>query len=90
MGLKQLLADLTGLTGALTLPDGDQVAFRQKSYDYDHNATSIHRSSDHPFITYGFSDEFELNEDNSVKTEQNIIYNIYIIYKNYYEKNKTM
>ena len=34
MGLKRLLADLTGRDGAFTLPDGDSVTFKQKSYEY--------------------------------------------------------
>ena len=71
MGLKRLLADLTGRDGAFTLPDGDSVTFKQKSYEYRTN--SIYNESDHPFITYGFSDEFELETDSDdVKTEQNI------------------
>lgn len=71
MGLKRLLADLTGGNRSIILPDGDTVTFDQKSKGYSTN--SIYNESDHPFITYGFSDEFEL-EDNSddVKTEQNI------------------
>ena len=63
MGLKRLLADLTGTEG-----------FKQKSLGYDFNATSIHNSTDQPFITYGFSDTFELeNNSDEVKTEQNIV-----------------
>ena len=54
MGLKRLLADLTGGNRSIILPDGDTVKFDQKSFDYSSN--SIYNESDHPFITYGFSD----------------------------------
>tara|TARA_R110001592_G_scaffold79511_1_gene237575 strand:- start:13 stop:1995 length:1983 start_codon:yes stop_codon:yes gene_type:complete len=71
MGLKRLLANLTGGDRTVILPDGDTIKFDQKSKGYSTN--SIYNESDHPFITYGFSDEFELEPDSDdVKTEQNI------------------
>ena len=72
MGLKRLLADLTGTTTNLNVQAN--VEFKQKSYTHDHNSVSIHNPSDHPFITYGFSDEFELEfASDEIKKDQNII-----------------